>query len=213
VEVPRADRRPASRALLAVAAAGAIATALCIALIDEPFARWNAQWEPNPVWDGGIAVLYWLTGIRVWPLASAVAVVVAMLVAVAVPRWRGAAPAWMLVAGTHLLVRLATRYIKVVTGQLRPTEWLEQGGGVWWRDGGIAFPSGDVTLVASLAIPVILLWPRARPLVAAMVAVIGFTTIARVATNAHFIGDVTGSITLVAVVAWAVAYLVRPFRR
>src|SRR5262249_29263674 len=70
-----------------------------------------------------------------------------------------------------LVVRLATIYLKEGTGRLRPTEWLAKSGDPWWRDAGIAFPSGDVTLVASLAIPVILLWPRARPLPAGMLAV------------------------------------------
>lgn len=213
MEVPRADRRPAPRALLAIAAGGAVATALCIAFVDEPVARALAPYEPHPAWDTGIGWLQWLTGIRSWRLSPSAPLALVMVIAAVVPRWRGAAPAWMLVAGTHLVARLLTGYLKEWTGQLRPTEWLARGGDVWGRDGGFAFPSGDVTLMVGIALPVLLLWPRNRPVVAAMVAVIAFTTVARVATNAHFVGDVTGSLTLVALVAWVLGALARPFRR
>src|SRR5262245_37515841 len=71
MEVLRAERRPAPLGLLVIAAASEVATALCIAFLDQPVARWVAQWEPHPVWDRGIAVLEWAIGLPIWKLLSA----------------------------------------------------------------------------------------------------------------------------------------------
>jgi membrane-associated phospholipid phosphatase len=209
VEIPRSDRRPAPHTLLAAAGLAALVTGLCFVTVDQPLARWLAQFEPHPIWDRVVAILEWTVGLPIWKLLSAVVVVAGMLAAVIVPRWRVHAPAWMFVAGTHLASRLAMIYMKDFTGRLRPTEWLEKGGDdTFWR-GGASFPSGHVSLFASLAIPIAVLWPRTRP----VLAVIAVVSAARIAVNAHFISDATGSVALVALVAWGAAYLARPLRR
>jgi membrane-associated phospholipid phosphatase len=203
--VPRSDRRPAPHGLLVAAAPMAALTAIAMLAIDRPVARLLAAYEPSDVWPRGIELLEAAIGYPLHPLTVSFAVVAATLVAMAVPRWRAYAPAAMFLAGTHVFSRFATMHLKDLTGRLRPSEWVARGGDTFFRDGG-AFPSGHVTLFAGLAIPIAILWPRARPVLAIPV----FVAVARVAVNAHFVSDVLGGGVLVALVAWAVGYGVRP---
>ena len=75
-------------------------------------------------------------------------------------------------------------------------------------DGGVAFPSGHVTLFASILIPLAIVAPRTRPLL----AIIAYVMFARVVVNGHWLSDVVAGITLVALLAWILALLVRPIR-
>ena len=208
MELPRADRLPVSRRVLLLAGAMAVVTAASIAVIDQPVARLVSQYEPSPLWDRGIDVLEWAIGLPIFKLLSAVVLVVAMLVTAIVPRLRAHAPVFMLLAGTHLLTRLLMNYGKEWTGRLRPHQWLERGGDTFWRDG-LSFPSGHVVLFASIVIPIVVLYPRTRPLIAIAV----FPMLARVAVSAHFVSDVTSAIALVLLVTWAIGWLVRPCRQ
>ena len=192
--------------MLVLAAVTAVITAASIAVIDQPVARVLARYEPSPLWDRGIDVLEWLIGLPVFKLLSAVLLVGAMLVTASVPRLRGHAPVFMCLAGTHLLSRLAMSYLKEWTGRLRPHEWLKQGGDTFAREGGLSFPSGHVVLFASLVIPLVVLYPRLRPLLVIPV----FAMVARIAVNAHFISDTIAAITLVLLVTWGFGWLVRP---
>jgi membrane-associated phospholipid phosphatase len=152
-------------------------------------------------------VLEWGLGLPLIPWTSAIVLVVVMIVTVATPKWRHHWQVWAFLAASHLLGRLAMVQIKDLTGRLRPLEWLKQGGDEtfgWIK--GISFPSGHVVLFASVIIPVICVWPRARPLL----AVIGFAMIARLIADAHYVSDVIGALTVVALVTWLCGLAIRP---
>ncbi len=205
--LPYSLRQSAPPTLLVAAAVTAVLTALCITLIDQPLARWIAQWDPIALWDQGIEVVEYASGFPISRLFSSLFVVGGMLVVACVPRLRGYAPAWMFVAATHLLSRLAMRYTKDWTGRLRPSEWLAHPDGpTFLTEKGISFPSGHVVQFASLLIPLAVLVPRARP----ALAIVGFVMLARLAVNAHFLADVMGAITLVSLVAWLCGWAIRP---
>jgi membrane-associated phospholipid phosphatase len=205
--IPRGERRPAPHALLLLAAALAALTPLAILAIDRPVARLLAAYEPSELWPQGIELLEQAIGYPLHPLVVSFTLVAAMLAAMAVPRLRVYAPGAMFLAGTHVLARFATGQLKELTGRLRPSEWLARGGGgdTFFRDGA-AFPSGHVTLFAGLAIPIAILVPRARP----VLAVAAFVAAARIAVNAHFVSDALAGLALVMLVAWVVGLGVRP---
>jgi membrane-associated phospholipid phosphatase len=208
VEVPRADRRPPSRALLVVAAASAALAALAILTVDRPIARAIGGYEASELWARGVDVLELAIGWPIHPLFASFAVTALTLAAMAVPRWRPLAPAAMFLAATHVFSRYATGQIKDLTARLRPAEWLKAGGGDdTFFSGGNAFPSGHVALFASLTIPIALRWPRTRP----VLAVIAFAGAARIAVNAHFLSDTLAAVALVSLIAWCVGHAVRPF--
>jgi membrane-associated phospholipid phosphatase len=208
MERGRSERAVAPRWVVMLAAGSAAATAAAIVTIDEPIARALAGYEPLAIWDGGVAVLEWIVLLPVWRFALPVGLVAAMLATVAVLRWRAAAPPLMLVAGVHLATRLTTGWIKDATGRLRPGEWLARGGddGSFFQDG-ISFPSGHVALFASIVLPLMIVWPRAR---VPLAAIAGFAALARIAAGAHFVSDALGAITLVALWTVLVAAIVRP---
>ena len=205
---PRSDRQPAPRSLLAVAVVTAVVAALLIATLDQPVARWIGRYEPSPLWDRAIDLLEYLLLLPLHKLALPFVLVGGMIVVVCVKPWRVHAPAWMFVAGTHMLSRLTTNWIKDATGRLRPSEWLHRGAPdeTFGWEAGVSFPSGHVTLFASVLLPLAVLYPRTRP----ALAIVAFAMVARVAVNAHFLSDTVGGLTLVAAVTWAVAGLVRP---
>lgn len=201
-------------------------TALAIAFLDAPVARWLAQWEPSPYWGKLLTALEWPAALslekRVYligpdflgPLelnatrwAYALGLGAIALVALAVPRWRGAARAWCFVALAHLLSRLAMVELKEGTERLRPSEWLAAGGGpTFFREDGLSFPSGHVTYFLSLLLPLAIVAPRlGRPLL----VVVALVAACRVAENAHFLSDVTGAVALVCTICFALAALLR----
>lgn len=187
---------------------------VCIVAIDRPLARWLATIEPSPAWDRGVEVLEWAVGLPVFKLLAPVALVVGMLVTMIVPRLRVHAPAWIVVAGTHVFARYVTNVVKDATGRVRPLAWIEHGGdGSFFRDG-VAFPSGHVALFASLVIPLAVVAPaRVRgACVGVAIAVTAFIAMARVAVDAHWLSDTLAAITLVALLTWVLGYAVRPRR-
>lgn len=208
MEVPYRDRAPAPRWLLWLALGTAALAALSIVTIDQPVARWLAQWQPTGWLDHVINGLEWSIGLQLIPWTTGIILVLAMVVTMTSPRLRYEAPAWMFVAAVHITSRIAMVEIKDLTGRLRPLEWLKQGAPAetfgWVK--GIAFPSGHVVLFASLVIPAIALAPRAWPAGALIV----FVGAARVAASAHYLSDVLGGISLVALLAWVLGYAIRP---
>jgi membrane-associated phospholipid phosphatase len=123
----------------------------------------------------------------------------AALLAMAIPRWRPAAPTLRLVALTHVVARISMIWIKDATGRLRPLEWLAHGGAMFGRAGGVAFPSGHITYYLSLVLPLVVMAPRlGRPLL----IVPALYVAARLAVDAHFASDVTGAIAWVALVTY-----------
>nr|HEX4318991.1 phosphatase PAP2 family protein [Kofleriaceae bacterium] len=181
------------RALGAAAVALAVVAAACAPTIDEPVARWLGDREVWSGWDAGVRGLEYAGGIEPWVWTSVVVLGAGAIATLAVPRWRGASAAWLVVLGTHALSRNVVSWTKLVTGRLRPVEWLATGGDAWLRDGGFSFPSGHVAWFASLAVPIAVLVPRAR---VPLAIVIAFVMIARVAVGAHFISDTVAALAL-----------------
>lgn len=192
--------------------ASAVVTAIAALTIDKPLARLIDRYQPLALWDRGIDLLEWVILLPLWKFALPVGLVLGMVATATVAAWRGAAPAWMFVAGVHLASRLTVNWIKDATGRFRPTQWLASG----WEDSfgwvsGISFPSGHVVLFASLAFPIAILWPR-RWVIAAAATTVGFVATARIAVNAHFVSDALGAITLAAWWTWLIGGAVRPLR-
>jgi membrane-associated phospholipid phosphatase len=178
----------------------ALLTAVCIAFVDEPLARWLATRDTHPhAWERAIGVLEYAIGIEPWKWLGVTVLLTGVIVSL---RWRRqAAAAWMIVASSHLLSRNLMFWGKVLTGRLRPSEWH---GGATWFQGGSSFPSGHVVLFASLALPLAMVHPRLRVLVIVPV----FAGLARIMAHAHFASDVVGGFALCAAVTalctWAV---------
>lgn len=194
------------RRLLEVALVSAILTALCIVTIDQPLARWLATRDTSPaLWNETIGVLEYPLGIVPWKWTGICVLVAGSLVTLLVTRLRSYAAVFLIVTLTHLLSRHASLWVKTATGRLRPSQWLSSDGDTFWRDGGFSFPSGHVLLFASIVIPIVLVYPRARPLL----AIVAFVMIARVLVNAHFVSDVLGGLAAVALFTWLSARLVR----
>jgi undecaprenyl-diphosphatase len=195
------------RSLLVTAAVCAVLTGLCIVTIDQPFARWIATRETYPAfWNTVIAYLEYPLGITPYKWAGVDVLVGASLVTLVVPRLRSHAHLWLLLALSHLLGRNIMFWGKTLTGRLRPSEWVARGGDTFWRDGGYSFPSGHVILFASVVLPIVVAYPRARPLL----FVVAFAMVARVAVNAHFLSDVLGGLAVSLAVTWL---CVRALRR
>ena len=192
--------------LLQVALVCAILTALCIVTIDQPLARWLATREMHPaIWNRAIAILEYPLGIEPWKWTGICVLVAGSIVTLLVPKLRSAAAIFLVVTLTHLLARNASLWVKTLTGRFRPSQWLKQGGDTFWRDGGYSFPSGHVLLFASIVLPIVVLYPRTRPLL----ALVAFVMLARVAVNAHFVSDVIGGLAVVALFTWLSAMAVR----
>ena len=193
-----------------MAAVTAALSGIAIVTVDQPLARWLSGYEPLPIWDHVLGALEWAVGLQLIPWTSGIVLVLAMVVTMAVPRWRHEVPAWMFVAAVHLLSRIAMVELKDLTGRLRPLQWLKKGGDetFWWVKG-ISFPSGHVVLFASIVIPAIALAPRLWPLF----SIVAFVGLARMAASAHYLSDVLGAISLCALVSWVCGYAIRPLRR
>ncbi len=177
-----------------------VLTAVAMLWLDEPLARWVATTEPSHVWDRVIGVLEYPAGIEPWTYTMAVLLAGGAVVTLAMPRLRAHAWNWMFVALVYLASRNAMAWLKTLTGRYRPKQWLLFGDGAWGHLGdGISFPSGHVVVFAGLIVPLVIVWPRARPLL----AIVPFVMIARVAVNAHFASDVLGGLALVVAITWA----------
>lgn len=210
VEVLRSDRQPPTIKLLYAAAVAAIATVL-VMLVEPAVARAIGGYEPSKLWDNVLDVLEWLILLPPHTLLLPFTLVGAMLATVLVPRLRGFAPGMMTIAFVHLSSRLITNWIKEGTGRFRPFQWIKKGlDGSFGYEGGVSFPSGHVTLFASIAIPILYVFPKTRFLAIPMLAVVVFVAVARVAVNAHWISDTLGSISLVLVLTWAASLVTRP---
>lgn len=215
VEVPRGDRLPAPRSLLIAGAIAAAVTGLGILALDEPIARRLAGYQALDIWNTGLEILEWAIALPIFAWISGIVLVLGLIVTTAVPRLRGQAPAWTWIAAVHILSRMATLELKMATGRLRPYEWLARGGDVetfgWIK--AHSFPSGHVALFASIAIPLAVVVRQRHPRLAlVLLGPAVFPVLARVVQNAHFVSDVTASITLICLIAWLTGWLVRPLR-
>lgn len=192
--------------MLVVAAAGTLVTALCILALDAPVARALAPYQPWPLWGELLWGLEVVSGLTVSRWTYAIALPAAGLVALLVPRLRSLAfPLWLL-AVVHVATKFSTVELKELTGRLRPSEWLERGGDMFFVADGIAFPSGHVTHLLSLTLPLAVVAPRlGRPLLFLPLLI----ALCRVAVNAHFLSDVTGALVWVCVVTYVALWVLR----
>jgi membrane-associated phospholipid phosphatase len=192
------------RYLLVIAAASTVLAALAMAFVDKPAALWIAAHDQSPLWNWLIGILEYPAGIAPWSWTPPIVLVAGVLLALAVVRWRRHARAWMYVAIVYLLTRNLMGWSKTLTGRYRPSQWVLIGGSTFGHVGdGVAFPSGHVTVFGGLVLPIVMIEPRARPLL----ALIPFVMIARVAVLAHFVSDVLAGLALTSLVAWAFAPL------
>lgn len=209
------------------AIAWAMATSVCIALLDGPAARLVAQSEPWGLWEVVMGALEVPAGLTIpktvialgpveldvgrWAFALGLGLIA--LVTLALPRWRRFTHVWWFVLLAHLISRQGMVELKERTGRLRPLEWIEKGGDMFFRDGGLSFPSGHVTYFASLIVPAVIAlspyhrwtrWLLAIPIVAGA---------CRIGQSAHFFSDVTGALALVCLVCAALAAIFKPWTR
>lgn len=195
------------RSLLQLAGVSAALTLVCLLALDEPLARWIATRETWPqLWNDTIHYLEFPLGIEPYKWTGVWILVLGSIASLAILRLRFMAPAWVLVTLTHLLGRNLSFWVKTLTGRLRPSQWLKAGGGdTFFREGGYSFPSGHVILFSSVLLPLWLIYPRTRPLL----AIVAFSMIARVMVNAHFLSDVFGGLAVTAAATWLCAVAVR----
>jgi membrane-associated phospholipid phosphatase len=186
------------RWLPGIAAVAAALTVVCALWVDAPLARYLADHgvAARATWNAAVAALdaIGFAGPR-WLVTGLVAG--AALVAMAA-RSRGAA-ALRLLAVSHVVARISMIWIKDATGRLRPLEWLDAGGDMFGRVGGVGFPSGHVTYYLSLTLPLVVAAPRRAWILIVPAALCA----ARVAVDDHFASDVTGAIAWVALVTYA----------
>jgi membrane-associated phospholipid phosphatase len=192
--------------LAAIALASAVLAVIAGQWIDWPLARWVASFVPNPAWPTATHVLEYAAGIEPSDYTLPAILVVGALVALRVARWRRLAPLWIYLTITNLLARNLMMWGKFLAGRLRPHQWIHVGGPTFGHIGtGASFPSGHVTLFGGLIVPLVVAFPRLRPLLIVVV----YIMIARIAVMAHFASDTLAGLALVTGVAW----LCDPLRR
>jgi membrane-associated phospholipid phosphatase len=193
------------RRLWIASAVCAVVTAIAIVTIDQPVARWINGVETYPkLWDAGLGVLEYAAGLEPWKWLGICVLAGGAVIATLIGRGQRA---WMFVALVHLLERNAIFWLKPATGRLRPHEWSRHGEGPTFFRDGVSFPSGHVGLFASIAIPIAVVFPRAR-IPAAIVVV--YSMLARIAVDAHFVSDTTGALALALALTAACSPLIRP---
>lgn len=164
-----------------------VATAFCIAVVDYPVARWVAAHDTHPgAWHAVLHVLEYMIGIEPWEWIGVVVLATGSLAALVYKR--GAVP-WVAVTISHLLANNLTMWLKFAFGRIRPHMWH---GGATWFHHGTSFPSGHMTLFASIVLPIVVLYPRLRALLIVPI----FVACARVMMSAHFVSDVVGGFAL-----------------
>jgi membrane-associated phospholipid phosphatase len=195
--------------LLRWAAVASVMTAICIAWLDAPVARWLTQWEPSTLWPKLLWVLELVGGLTLSRWTMAIGLAAACVAVTAAPRWRAGALTWWFVTLVHVLTKILTAEIKDATGRLRPSQWLAHEGPTFFA-GGVSFPSGHVAYLLSLALPLAVALPRWG---APLLIVPALAAMCRVAVNAHFLSDVTGAVVWVCLLTFAIAAALSPLER
>jgi membrane-associated phospholipid phosphatase len=193
-----------TRWLLRLAVGCLAAMVFSFALLDAPLAACVQVHDTHPaIWNQILALLEYAMGIEPWRWLGTTVLVAGTVISRAVPRWHGAAKKWLLVTLAHFIASNLMIWGKHFSGRLRPHEW--HGGAQWLHHGG-SFPSGHMTFVGSLALPIAILYPRTRNAVLALLAFVGC---ARIAVSAHWASDVFAGAALTALVTWVCADAVR----
>ncbi|HUS32284.1 MAG TPA: phosphatase PAP2 family protein [Kofleriaceae bacterium] len=196
------------KALLYTTAVAGVLAALCVLAIDQSFAKWISTRETYPdVWNTIIGYLEYPLGVEPNKWIGVYVLVAGAVLTLVVTPLRKYAHIWSLLALSHLLGRNMITWLKPPLGRWRPTEWLKHhaSSDTFFHKAAYSFPSGHVILFASMIFPLALAYPKARPLL----GVVLFAMVARVAVNAHFLGDVFGGLALSAIGTWACAVAVR----
>lgn len=187
--------------LAAVALAGCIVSLLWL---DHPVAHWVATHDTKPdTWSFLLSFFEYATGFEPWRWLGTIVLIAGVVITWSVPRWHRYAKPWLFVLLAHFIATNAMMWGKHFSGRVRPHEW--HWGSSWFQHGG-SFPSGHVSLVGSIAIPLGVLFPKAR---LPMIGVLIFVGCARVAVSAHWCSDVFGGIALVALVSYVCEIAVR----
>jgi arsenate reductase len=181
--------------LVMLAAGSALASLLCIPLVDRPLAEWVQHLTERPGWFGdGIDYLEQALGYKVSPSAAVLVVAALGLLLWPFSRTRAQANLLLLVATTHALTFFSAQYLKTVFRRMSLSDVLEQD---HWQQtffvGGTGFPSGHVAFFWGLFLPLAWAFPRYR---AALLAPAVFMAFAVVAVSGHFASDVLASIAL-----------------
>jgi membrane-associated phospholipid phosphatase len=184
----------------------AVVTALFAFLLDGPIARAIA---PNAKAASGAlhGVVTAIEYVFLFPLskfAFGALILLVALVLFAFRRWRPTAWLLLFVSLSQLLTRLVAGVLKNVFLRTRPYESLADD--KWFVDGGSSFPSGHAAHFWGLYFAIAIAFPKLR--VPALVLAI-FVSIARVAVNDHYAGDVIGSAAIAALITCALAPLAR----
>jgi membrane-associated phospholipid phosphatase len=188
------------RWLLYLAGVAAVLGALSLAFVDRPLAAWVAARDTHPeAWNFALAFFEYGSGIEPWRWTGTVVLVVGTLITWYSPRWHRYAPAWLFVTVANFISVNLMMWGKHFSGRLRPAEWHR--GDIWFSHGG-SFPSGHISLVGSILIPLAVLFPRARLPALIFLAFVGC---ARIAVRAHWASDVFAGTVLVALVTYACA--------
>ena len=185
-------------------------TAVAIVAIDQPLARALADDRPSPIWKDWLAALDRVTGLTWWKWLPTVVIIAVAVLAQLTPRLRPWSRGLALVAIVHVVTKAVLFWSKPGLGRLRPREWLARGGDTTFGfDGGIAFPSGHTGHYLSIALPLAVAWPRlGLPLLIVPI----FASASRLATDSHFLSDLTGGAALVVALTWLTARSLRVAR-
>lgn len=109
------------------------------------------------------------------------------------------------VGGVQFLTYLAADLTKPQFGRYRPFEAAAHGGTDRWFVGANSFPSGHVAYFAGFVLPLILLVPRAWPLLAVPVLV----ALQRVLSHDHYVSDVGAAFLLAGLFSWLLLGIAR----
>lgn len=196
-----------ARALPPLALVLAAFTTIAIFTIDQPVARALADDHPSSIWKDWLATIDRVTGLTWWKWLPTVVIIALAVAAQLLPALRRWSRGLGFLAVVHVLTKVVLYWAKPGLGRLRPREWLARGGDdTFGFDGGIAFPSGHTGHYLSIALPLAVAWPR---LGLPLLVVPLFASASRLATDAHFVSDVTGAAALVVALTWLTARSLR----
>jgi membrane-associated phospholipid phosphatase len=186
------------RRLLVAAAALALATAAIVAFVDVPLSRACARVAPDVITaiTGGLRVVEAITLLDLGRFALGLGLAGLGLLALL---WRVAVGRALIYIGvSHSLTWVVVGWLKTAFGRHRPSEIPFDPS--FFQPGGVSFPSGHGAHVFPLFFTLLAVWPLGAWTFLPIALYVGA---ARVVPNKHFLGDVTGTMVVAAVIAAA----------
>ena len=187
------------RFLLLSAAASAVLAVLCIVAVDGRLAVALSSLSPGDKgpFNSFVRLCEVVFAFRISPYLYGVLIVAAGLLTKLSPAARRFSRPLLFVGLTHLTARFLVGILKPPFSRLRPFEALAAGDwhDQWFAPIGNSFPSGHAVHVWSLFFPLAVLFPQYR---LAMFVLPVLVSIARVAVNDHYLGDVLTSCAVAA---------------